>query len=177
MELRFGDKTVLYDDTFEISGAVYIGGNGYPYTCRQLVHRLVAEKAIGRKLTKREHVHHVNYNKLDARGGNLVICEAGLHMLLHSRWDTMLAGFDWRTHSRCSVCQTYHPVEDFPKSKNAQREHPVHNICKRESNRIRKEKQYRSVWDWRGVMNQQFNRAIKKGVPLSVLPGRVAVHE
>jgi transposase-like protein len=48
-------------------------------------HRLVVEASIGRKLTRNEHVHHINGDKLDNRLSNLAIIEGGEHVALHHR--------------------------------------------------------------------------------------------
>lgn len=74
--------------------------NGYnwvrlPYEDRELhtcvvrnghyipVHRLKAEKILGRCLRKGECVHHINGNKMDNRNCNLLICDNKYHMYLH----------------------------------------------------------------------------------------------
>lgn len=64
----------------------YIGVNGYRYVGQKLEHRLVVERAIGRKLRRSEYVHHVDGNKLNNDPSNLVACQDGsYHMLLHRR--------------------------------------------------------------------------------------------
>lgn len=44
-----------------------------------LEHRLVAEKKIGRRLTRNEHVHHVNADRCDNDPTNLEVIDAGIH--------------------------------------------------------------------------------------------------
>lgn len=48
-------------------------------------HVLIAERALGRKLKRNEHVHHINGDKTDNRNENLLICTHGYHIELHWR--------------------------------------------------------------------------------------------
>lgn len=59
-------------------------------------HRLLAEKALGRKLRKDEDVHHVNGRRDDNRPKNLLICDSSYHHWLHNRMAQlyMLEHFD-----------------------------------------------------------------------------------
>lgn len=50
---------------------------------KQWVHKMEAEKKIGRKLKKSEVVHHVNGDKLDNRHENLYVCDKRGHGLAH----------------------------------------------------------------------------------------------
>ena len=68
---------------------------------KQLVHRVVAERKIGRKIRPGEHVHHKNENKLDNRPSNLEVLSAADHRRRHinledaSRWGIMGAKARW----------------------------------------------------------------------------------
>ncbi len=68
-------------------------------------HIEVAERALGHPLPQKAQVHHVNENRQDNRGTNLVICpDAAYHKLLHRR----AAAFDACGHAtwmRCSYCK------------------------------------------------------------------------
>lgn len=59
---------------------VWIQGKGY---IRE--HRLVASKALGRRLRKHEVVHHIDGNKANNVGSNLLICSRAYHKWLHQR--------------------------------------------------------------------------------------------
>jgi hypothetical protein len=50
-----------------------------------LVHRLVAEIVLGRRLSRREEVHHLNGVGRDNSPRNLVVCTQGWHGYFHQR--------------------------------------------------------------------------------------------
>ena len=53
--------------------------NGFIYE-----HIVKAERMLGRSLTKKEYVHHLNSNRLDNRVENLLVLECSQHTKLHS---------------------------------------------------------------------------------------------
>jgi endogenous inhibitor of DNA gyrase (YacG/DUF329 family) len=55
-------------------------------------HRWFMQEHLGRKLTRSEHVHHLNGNPRDNRIENLTIISASQHAKLHGNWNTRRLG-------------------------------------------------------------------------------------
>ncbi len=80
---------------------------GHPRARQGLVfeHVLIAEQALGRYLSVKNHVHHVDGDGRNNSNSNLVICEgSGYHHLLHARMRIIAAGGDPDTEKRCGRC-------------------------------------------------------------------------
>ena len=81
------------------------------------VHRLIAERAMGKPLGKSV-VHHVDFNPSNNANSNLVICQdQAYHLHLHARARAMAAGIDPNTHKRCSSGRHYESKALFKESK------------------------------------------------------------
>lgn len=85
---------------------------GNPSADGQLLHRVRAERALGRKLPPKAQVHHADGTKGD--DSQLVICEnAAYHRLLHARMRVLKAGGDPNTQTICSSCRVLKPISEF----------------------------------------------------------------
>ena len=68
------------------------GKRYYKFTDGRWVHRVVAEEILGRKLTAKEVVHHINFNKLDNSPNNLFVCkDNGHHLRVHRQLEHLAA--------------------------------------------------------------------------------------
>lgn len=99
---------------------VYLTNSGYPSITmpyseggrRLLVHRVVAERALGEPLGDR-HVHHKDGDKMNWAIENLEILSSKMHGLLHARNAIIQAGGNPETDSLCSSCHRALPKGNF----------------------------------------------------------------
>lgn len=158
-------KLLLLDgDMYERIGNYWIGTNGYAL-CKKdkLVHREVVKVVLGRELLSSEVVHHVNYNRLDNRRENLVVCpDDSYHALLHCRTDAIEAGYSPDIHKYCYAHKEYHPKEEFGRNKRTV--DGLHGMCKASCSSHKKSHGYNiDKFDWKAKLSQQYRRAFRKG--------------
>ncbi len=104
------------------------------------VHRLRAEKVLGKRLPPGAIVHHADGTK--DINGPLVICQdRAYHNLLHKRMRVRAAGGDPNTDRICSICKQVLPVTDFRRS--PARPDGLQTGCRKCHNRLRLERKRR----------------------------------
>jgi len=102
----------------------------YPRTQRDgatvAIHRLRAEKAIGKALPPKAIVHHVDGTKSHRSG--LVICQdERYHRLLHARMRVRAAGGNPNTDVICGKCKAVKSRSSFTVSR--RRAYGIDNLC------------------------------------------------
>lgn len=131
------------------------------------VHHTVAELALGRQLLSTEVVHHVDEDKANNRPSNLVVCpDESYHRLLHARQKILDSGGCPDKDAYCSHHQTVHSKTEF--STKSSRWNGLHNMCRSATNETRRGKGY-SKFDYKRKSDQIFRRALKRGIPMSIL--------
>ena len=97
----------------------------YGYPCISVdgeshrMHRYIAEKVLGRKLSRKNIVHHVDGDITNYSKDNLVILEdIALHKILHYRMRLRDKGVDAKTHAICWRCKRVLPLSEFYNNRN-----------------------------------------------------------
>ncbi len=123
-------------------GGGSVGGSGYFQRNGVNEHIRVAEQALGRPLPKGVQVHHVDNNRLNNAGTNLVICrDCSYHRLLHVRTKALDAcgNANWR---KCKFCRTYDdPIQMYGYPSGGYH----HRACMNDYERQRKAKRLSAV--------------------------------
>lgn len=87
-----------------------------PATRKDGFHRFeyqkVAEKALGRPLSKGEVVHHIDLNPQNNDNSNLVICSQPYHLILHARQRAMNATGN-PDAKKCVYCKQWDTPENM----------------------------------------------------------------
>jgi len=105
---------------------------GHPYADKDgfvYEHRLVVERAIGKPLAPRHHVHHVDGDGLNNAPNNLVICESiGYHNSLHRRERALVACGHAGWFS-CPFCKEYDDPKNMKRRFTNRQEQYMHVRC------------------------------------------------
>lgn len=71
-------------------------------------HRLVMEQKLGRRLLKKEKVHHLDHDKLNNTPNNLIILSNSDHMKEHKPWKIWGKQSKTGKKVKCKVCNKIH---------------------------------------------------------------------
>lgn len=99
---------------------IFVDKYGYPSVIlngkTKRIHRIVAEKALGRGLPKGSVVHHIDENRMNYSRDNLLVMQSvGEHLRLHARLNARKEGYNYLTHRRCTDCKLVKPLSEFHK--------------------------------------------------------------
>lgn len=95
---------------------------------KKFEHVTVAERALGRPLPPGAEVHHVDENRANNAGTNLVICPSrAYHFLLHQRMRA-LAACGNANYRKCPFCKRYSDPSTMAHNKSSR--HFFHRACK-----------------------------------------------
>lgn len=95
-------------------------------------HVVIAERILGRPLKGQECVHHVDLDKGNNIGLNLIICpNAKYHKLLHIRTEALDAVGDAEAR-RCYLCKIHDNIEDMTLISRGKDSYYYHKKCAKE---------------------------------------------
>lgn len=89
-------------------------------------HVLIAYKALGHRIPRGVHVHHIDNNPRNNKNTNLLICLGAYHRLIHVRTDAYDATGD-ANKMKCPYCKQYDDPANMYIRKNAYQ--AWHRIC------------------------------------------------
>jgi hypothetical protein len=100
------------------NGGRSVKPNGYVQTVangrRDFEHVHIVERAVGRRLPLGARIHHVDGDRSNNVGRNLVVCQDdAYHQLLHVRARVVAAGGNPNTDKLCSRCKIPKPFGAF----------------------------------------------------------------
>lgn len=107
-KLRYGDVTITKRAP-NGSGTLSNGYREFRSSAggRVKEHIKIVEVALGKKLPKGAHVHHINGDPTDNSNSNLVVCkDMAYHKILHMRTNALNAGFP-AFYRKCPFCKSY----------------------------------------------------------------------
>jgi hypothetical protein len=143
---------------------MHLSGSYYANGLKQYIHRVKAEKALGKPLPEGAVVHHADGDPLNNENSNLVICpNQSYHHHLHHRLRVMEAGGDPDKDKWCSHHDTYHSKGEFSSNSSSKNIDGLHNMCREATNETRRGKGY-GEFGWKERMQQQYRRAKAKGL-------------
>lgn len=142
---RHGDP--LTPDKISRDGSGWIA-RGYRYFTvdgrKKREHVIVAERALGKPLPPGAIVHHVDEDRLNNRGDNLVICPSHYyHHLIHQRMRALDACGN-ANYKKCPYCKRYDDPANMRAEKSGRH---VHRACSADAQRIARNNRERKHYD------------------------------
>ena len=109
---------------------------GIGYQRAEYEHRLIVEKAIGKKLPAQATVHHIDGDRANNSNHNLLVCQdAAYHNLIHYRTDALAASGN-ASYVKCCYCKEWGPPDELTIVKLKKRcMHAYHKSCNKEYQR------------------------------------------